>query len=122
MELKKRRHQRARTGWTPVATNHRMGHAVHVIAEMEDANKMDVLSELVSFAIAQHPKWKRAVDAALPALVAVDPAELPAYDFGVKGTEGLTDTQKHDALMQFAGASFRIADARIAMAERAAGV
>lgn len=99
-----------------------MGHAVHVIAEMEDANKQDVLSELVAFAIAQHPKWKRAVDAALPAMVAADIAELPTYDFGVTGTENLTEDQKHEALSQFAGESFRIADARIEMAERTAGV
>jgi hypothetical protein len=122
VELKRRRHQRARTGWTPVTTNHRMGHAVHVIAEMEDANKQDVLSELVAFAIAQHPKWKRAVDAALPAVVAVDPAELPDYDFGVTGTEGLTAAQKHDALIQFAGGPFRITDTRLTRSAQAAGV
>ena len=122
MEIKRRRHQRARTGWTQVSTNHRMGHAVHVIAEMEDANKQDVLSELVAFAIAQHPKWQRAVDAVLPVLVVSDPTELPSYDFGVVGTEGLTNEQKHDALSQYAGGSFRIADQRLAMAAQAAVV
>ena len=99
-----------------------MGHAVHVIAEMEDANKQDVLSELVAFAIAQHPKWKRAVDEALPAVVVVDPAELPGYDFGVTGTEGLTAAQKRDALSKFAGGPFRITDTRLTRAAQAAGV
>jgi hypothetical protein len=58
----------------------------------------------------------------LPAVVAVDPAELPDYDFGVTGTEGLTAAQKHAALIQFAGGPFRITDKRLAIATQAVGV
>ena len=118
MEFKKRRHTRNRAQWTPVATSHRMGQAVHVIAEMEEANKQDVLSELVRYAIEQHPKWKRAVDEALPEIAAIDPCEIPQIDFGVVGRDGLTEEQKREALARFERASFRVADARILIAEK----
>ena len=118
MEFKKRRHTRNRAQWTPVATSHRMGQAVHVIAEMEEANKQDVLSELVRYAIAQHPKWQRAVDEALPEIAAIDPCEISQIDFGVVGRDGLTEEQKREALARFERASFRVADARILIAEK----